>query len=300
MERETPDQSYKYPYAHEVTYRFLQAAITEGAHLKVPPILAQKSDLDPDRAWARWRNMVGIYYSTDLTLAEIGHLYGFGAKNKRERVRQIIKNFLRRLWENCSGELQDQYRLSAIIQAKPLTEKTLDRYSFVQGGARLAVLPLFNNGKTVEEIVDLTHLSEVSVRQVLSREKRRKTGKPSTRVNYNQILEKITHPPKDPVLRQQILNEATRHMYQVHRKSFMLVSDCCQAAGWKRPGHKRLLLAGSILKAEDIPTRVAFTPEIAEGEASCSRSSHIILVNDFKAAVLVLGKYVHRQKNLLK
>lgn len=113
----------EYPYAWTQTYRFLKAAIAEGAHKVLPERLQNRaggSDI-----WIKKRNIAGLYFSTKLVEDDLGIMYGYGANsrtdnpNRREGPRQHITSFLKLLWENCSAETRRAFPLRSLYTGKP-------------------------------------------------------------------------------------------------------------------------------------------------------------------------------------
>src|SRR3989344_1700215 len=113
----------RYPYAHPITYRFIMAAIREGAHRKLPQGLQHYKD-----GWGRWvkkRNIAFVYFSSTAVENEIGYMYGYGINsrsaepNRREAVREHVRTFIKMLRENCSPRLRSIFPLDDIPLDKP-------------------------------------------------------------------------------------------------------------------------------------------------------------------------------------
>ena len=168
----------RYPYAYPITYRFIMAAIREGAHRKLPKKLQRYKN-----GWDRWvkkRNIAFIYFSSPAVEDEIGCMYGYGINsrsaepNRREAVRDHVKTFIEMLRENCSPRLQSIFPLDEILLDKPQTSISLQRradaISLAQGGIKFQVLPLFNSGLEPKDIVATTNIHYSSVVSVIKRE----------------------------------------------------------------------------------------------------------------------------------
>lgn len=61
--------SKEHIFAYPRTRKFLQAAIAEEAHLKIPVRVGED-------AWIRQRNMVGAYFASDATLQGLADVMG--------------------------------------------------------------------------------------------------------------------------------------------------------------------------------------------------------------------------------
>ena len=51
------------------------------------------------------RNMFGLYYLTDLTLGEVGNMFGLS----KQAVKGSLNRFVRDLWENSSEEIKTRF-----------------------------------------------------------------------------------------------------------------------------------------------------------------------------------------------
>ncbi|OGE08875.1 hypothetical protein A3C32_02235 [Candidatus Daviesbacteria bacterium RIFCSPHIGHO2_02_FULL_41_14] len=121
----------RYPYAYPITYRFIMAAIREGAHRKLPKKLQRYKN-----GWDRWvkkRNIAFIYFSSPAVEDEVGYMYGYGMNsrsiepNRRAAVSDHVKTFIEMLRENCSPRLQSIFPLDEVLLHKPQTLISLQR-----------------------------------------------------------------------------------------------------------------------------------------------------------------------------
>lgn len=117
---------------------FLRDAIQEEAHLIKPLYVSEDG-------WMRQRNVGGIYIGSPAIyedLTKFAGLHSVPPKRRRvtteqkevttEWVRQIVKNFLMNLRNNCSPEVQDRYSLNELLAArKPLSQKSREKHSRV-------------------------------------------------------------------------------------------------------------------------------------------------------------------------
>jgi len=82
------------------TAEFLIDAVSSGAH---------------ETLEVRKRNLVGIYFGTEASIADLTVIAGVSS---REGVRQLILSGMKKLWQNLPPTLQEKYRPEEIIKLK--------------------------------------------------------------------------------------------------------------------------------------------------------------------------------------
>ena len=99
------------------TLEFLETAIKEGAHLKLPEV--KKGKISPEQ-WIRQRNILGIYFGSPAVLSDISRMYGF---TNKERPNKLLKTGIKHLWQNCSKKTQREFPESGLGTGKPRLKK---------------------------------------------------------------------------------------------------------------------------------------------------------------------------------
>lgn len=143
--------------AHEkIVQPFLKDAFKEGAH-KIKP-----KHISADQ-WFK-QLMTGVVYNdkgSSATLEELAEKDGV----PYQTISLRNKSFLRNLWNNCSRDIQEQYRLNELLSAlKPWSQKSKERASVSKGGASLIIREQVRNGVTdVKKISENTGISASAI-----------------------------------------------------------------------------------------------------------------------------------------
>lgn len=153
MERESAKEKGNNLYAHPVTLKFLSAAIAEGAHIKIQKSFnVDRRDRSKEDLWVRMRNVAGIYYSCDITTKELAVYYNVN----HQKISEIVRKFVKHIWENCSDGLKYRFPLDELQKVKPRTKRIQDkitRNSF-SGNLRRQLVIVQGNPIPQQELLD--------------------------------------------------------------------------------------------------------------------------------------------------
>ena len=190
------------------TLDFLTEATVIPAERKTPtPPLRGNQSL---QNWQRNWTITGLYSGTDKTLEEIGDDYN---KISTERVRQIVKAAVLRLWEIQTPQVRETFPWKSFDFKKPLSlEKRLKRLQ-ENGSKRLEVAQLLFMGKSISEIgqeLDLNSYQLTNTRRIL---KAWGIDVPYY-TSIHKRFEKLTDPDLPDGEVQQILDIIPRNNYQ--------------------------------------------------------------------------------------
>lgn len=97
------------------TIVFMKRAINNGAHNRINegnPFITPQEE-------ARNRNITGIYYGTEMTLGDVGNMYGLTA----ERVRVIVKETLIKMHNASSPAIKKDFPLEDMNFGKVFSSK---------------------------------------------------------------------------------------------------------------------------------------------------------------------------------
>lgn len=267
-------------YAHPKTHEFLKAAMADGAHQKNPPGV-------PEAAWVRQRNMVGSYYAFPATLEKLGDVHG---GITRERVRNIIIQGVRHLWQNSSGKTRRRFPFSEIKIGKPPRPKPLSQYS--KDSKVIQAARLKGEGKGVEEIKaqlglsasDLSH-----IRQTLAREGIELGYLERPKHFNNGLAEKLSRATSDeeiqslfPLVKRAFLNRF------LNREDSPLIS--LFRAAWEGGCHLPLQKSGQLLKVVQVsglPLGVV-EEEVHSGQETVIQRHHFIAGQHKKRLIRLL------------
>lgn len=143
------------PYADERTRAFLIGRIEQRA-FRIPEEIRNSRKGDTQ---VRENNIVGSYYTSDATLEEVGEKYPslelpFGPLS-RERVRQIIKTGMRRIWESAPAQLQAEFPWGkdTLPLRKPLSLHLRRKLSLSHGGTSVGIEQTIQARKSAEELL---------------------------------------------------------------------------------------------------------------------------------------------------
>lgn len=220
-------------YAHPKTQQFLLEAIAEGGHLKTP-------DKSNDQAWARKRNVLGIYYGTSATQQEIGGMLRLPGKDKRQRVQQLLRRGIRQLRENGSDELKVRYPLPEIQIGA--SKGSAEEHSRKSGGKLAEVKALFAQRESFAEIAKHTGKSQAYVRRWL---RKSRLIPESNAQKTKRFLEKLTeeirvagtdHDIKGIFLKMRGFNQ--RKFVQRHRELFLSIQNLARQLGFRFAGQE--------------------------------------------------------------
>jgi len=213
-------------YADLKTHRFLIEAIGSGAHKILPPRKSAQS-------FVRDLNVVGIYFGTNLRLEEIGSLLGLKGKNKRALPQLIVKRTLKRLWQNCSLEVQQIYPFEDLKVRKPADKRSRNRRSSSRNGRREQVLDLIAAGSTSsQEIAQAVGKPQEYVAALFSRLRKIGLGPESVVERNRSIREKIKSARTDEEIRE-ALAAANLIMCASYPKLFTPISKIAIEAGFR-------------------------------------------------------------------
>lgn len=221
------------PESYGRKIEFLEQAVAEGAHKKQPTVKQLTEE-----GWVRMRNIGAVYNgSSEASLESLGQQYSL----TRERVRQINRQFIRCLWNNCSEETRKKFPLESISQDKPRPIDFGIRMSQVHGGISLKIKEEIDKGVTdPRRIVDDLGLTLTQIAR--SRSVLKTWGVELPRVNnsYEEFLAKVKKSRSDRKLQE--LLDSLPAMSLAHYKN--------------RPKEKPLLIAlGKILVELGFGTR---------------------------------------------
>lgn len=127
---------------------FLRLALLEEAQIKA-------SSSTKLSAWTRQRNMVGIYYGTDLTYQELADKMGLTRQNWQQLVATGVKN----LWDNCTPALQEAFPIEILDLRKPLALKARQRNSARRNPKDANIRKLIGEDKPIPVIKEELGLS---------------------------------------------------------------------------------------------------------------------------------------------
>jgi len=130
---------------------------------QVPP----KNSNQNQEKWERNLRITGVYAGTDpdQTLDEIG-----GDDLSRERIRQIVNNAVKRLWQIQTPQLKETFPWESLDFDKSHTLAGRQKQSQKRGGISLKVVQLVSQGKSateIREILEISGRSLCAVRQTL-------------------------------------------------------------------------------------------------------------------------------------
>ena len=111
-------KSEPYPHAYPQTLNFLKWVIKRKLYKNVPYQIAHKQGAE--ERWIETRNMVGIYFSTNISLRRLGEMYGI----TYEAARQRIKDFLIFTRQNANANDRRRYPKDGLIVDKPSSLKS--------------------------------------------------------------------------------------------------------------------------------------------------------------------------------
>lgn len=259
------------------TFEFLNAAIAEDAHLRVPARLVHYNDA-PER-WLVKCHIAREYYFTNAVEEDIGrqHNYGISGKsenpNRRSGPRKQVKTFIEMLRENCSPQTQARFPLGLIPLDKPLPQGSRDRKrsatSLAQGGIALKVAPMLTEGKDTSEIY--SHLgADYSYRSVAAaagkeRKRLRMFSAWQRRRALNIFLTRVFESlPDSTAAEQRFLDRIDFNFVVSRRDLFLFSSDLVKLAGLGKKGNHRAHLVYEILRDASIPVREFFCERVVK------------------------------------
>lgn len=140
----------KPPFAYQRTREFLQAVISEGGTI-IPKDLIDKPE---GRIRAREQNLIGSFFSSEATLDDLRQIYrsDAGESLTRERIRQVIVRGMRRLWENSSDKLKQDFPWNSIPSNKQRSLKVTIRSSGARGDTNFKLMEDIRQGKDYSEL----------------------------------------------------------------------------------------------------------------------------------------------------
>lgn len=195
-------------FAPQVTRDFLLSSIAEEAHLKTPQGIYEET-------WIRNRNILGTYFASRATLAEVGGIYGLTG----ERIRQIIEKGIEYLWNQSSKDTRVTFPLDNILKSKgPSIFKSL-RQSETRGGSTLRIYQFVKGGRSIEEIINEIGVSKNNLQASLRRMKGWGLDVPEVETSHSRLrslAEKLTKPSLTDQEARELLSRATINFYLSH------------------------------------------------------------------------------------
>lgn len=128
------------------TGQFLQAALADKAHLKIPT--TPKGKLIREDVWTRQKNVIGVYYGSQAVLKDVSKfVLGLGDDHSGiERARQVKERGMLSLWNNSSDETKEKLPWGSFPLDKPLPVTLRTRDSLKHGGLSAGIAMLSENG----------------------------------------------------------------------------------------------------------------------------------------------------------
>lgn len=266
----------------ENTLAFAAEASAVPVDLKTyfPPKHSKQSNEQWQRDW----EMTGLYFGTDKLPEEIGKTYELTG----ERVRQIVRGNLSKLYEASSEDIRARYPIETLRFGKPISNASR---SLARGGKSLQVQRLKDQGKSVREIkaeLGLTGHQLSVVRIVLRRwDENLPYEREACSLEYRQNLERLKTDTPSFEEAQKILDSVTKTVYASRvggdKALFFPIRKLAQEAGLI-VSNREIANIAEILKKEQIPT----------GEVESSRGKqgvlryHFITISDKDRAKQVL------------
>lgn len=187
-----------------VVQPFIKDAFKEGAH-RIKPKTSQNR-------WFR-QMMIGVVYNdigSTATLEELADKH----RTFRQSIALSNKIFLRNLWNNSSSQIQERYPLNEVLSArKPLSQRSRERFSEVQGGTSLRIREQVESGVADPDKISLnTGISKENARKAASGTlKGWGINVPRERASYKEALEYLEEETDDKKV-QELLDGLPYHV----------------------------------------------------------------------------------------
>ena len=193
-------------YAQPETHQFLKAAIADGV---VDRVLENKDV----RLRVRNLNITGTYFASPARYQDISNIYP--DFSSRERARKIVKATTRKLWENCSPEIQERFPWEKMKLGKPLSVKARQKASEKLGGRSYQVAQLVEKGYSPREILEKTGITNDELAQVRLILKNWGVDLPYLfdKEKYKKFARKLEEAPDSDTV-QQLLDKVTLSFYR--------------------------------------------------------------------------------------
>lgn len=141
----------------DTTVSFLEEAISYGAHNN-PPLKKMENNFYR-RHPGIWHNSVDMtllyFFNPGETLQTLADVYGI----TRERLRQKVERTIADLWGKCPESMREKYPLDELSGIKPVTLAQRQKLSHKKGGLSAQVYELLAQGRSLDEILAITHIS---------------------------------------------------------------------------------------------------------------------------------------------
>jgi len=134
-------------YARKI--EFIETAMGEGAHLRIPRSKATGMPLS-EKAWNKIVDIGLLYHvGPDTTGPSIGEIY----KVSKEAIRLTRNRFLVDLHHNSSKVTQKKFPLNSLVLGKPIMDSTREKMSEVSGGIGLKLKRLVEEEYTDSDVI---------------------------------------------------------------------------------------------------------------------------------------------------
>lgn len=261
--------SEPYPYADKNTFEFLQAVVRDGTQNTIPMYVSEEG-------WIRNKNITGIYFSCNITQGELADMYGL----TRQRIYQIISKTLLHFWENSIGSDQMQFPIDSLSTENPAIKH---RINGISRADQIRLESLISSGVDDEEVANKFGVSLDCVRQTMRRMGKREQITSNVEANKRTLERLETLPVENYEERQKVMDQVTRHCYNLNRESFATISDVAAILGQKKPVGRSANADKFVIGLKDmgIPVGAVVGSKLKGSGAIKERRQFIIHKKDF-------------------
>lgn len=271
----------------ERTGRFLEAALKDQAHLKIPVL--RNGRLLNVNSWTTEKNAIGVYFGSPATKEDVAK-FVLQSGNTREAGRQALERGMWHLWINCSPSIQSEFPWDSFSLDKPRSVKSRIQESLSKGGTSAQIAKLIDTGAGYEEIrqAGFSVPQIANARIVLSNWGVNVPLAPNKGVEFlNSLLEE-----EDMGTLQSKMGQISLSFYHMYRENFTGVRTLVIQAGFHvRPGNTTMFIDS--LNRAGVPMAIV-SQEIKSGKHK-RIDAHIILAKHCK-----LGKEIFQSDDILK
>lgn len=243
------------------TGQFLQAALEDKAHLRIP--ITPKGKPVHEAPWSRQKNAIGAYYGSEAVLKDVSRLILGLEGHGIERARQVLKTGMFNLWNNSSEETKEKFPWESFPLDKPLPVTLRTRDSLKHGGLSAGIAMLSKNS-----VIDYREAKEAGfsssqitrARQTLKEWGFRVEYSYSGYDDYPQLEKRIAEElekefaQQDQKRLQTLLDQVTYYFHQSRPDFFVSLSRVAREAAIHFDPKKDYPVLVNVLKQAQIPT----------------------------------------------